>query len=141
MGEHLGECRFSDLRVQVGDILANGIVEPELAQLAQLHHSCCRETLGMRRYPKAMTRREALALGEIGIPERLLEDELALVRNCHHAARLLRHAHLEFEPARDVLERWSQPFLHHTGSISQLATIAFMPQRNNIVHSLRRVYR
>jgi hypothetical protein len=63
----------------------------------------------------AMARREALALDEVGAPERQLEDDAVLVRDGHQAARLLGGPHLELQPARDVVERSLQPFLHRGG--------------------------
>ena len=85
--------------------LADRIIELELALLAQLHDAGGREALRVRRDTEAMARRQALAFVQVGVAKRLVEHDAAAVGDGDHAAGLLGHPHLEFEPARDVVER------------------------------------
>ena len=89
-----------------------GIVEPQLALLAQLHDSGGGETLRMRRDPEAVARGELFAGGEIGVAERVFSDDLAAMRDSDDAAGLLRASQLEFDPVADVADRGLQPWFH-----------------------------
>jgi hypothetical protein len=114
VGKHLGQRCAGNPGVEVLDVLPDRVVELELTLLAQLHHAGSGEALGVRCDAKAMPRGKRYAPGQIGVTERLLEDDPVLVRDDDHAARLLRHPHLEIDPARDVVESRLEPFLHWT---------------------------
>ena len=88
------------------------VVELELALLAQLHDAGGGEALRMRGDAEAVARRERFAGVEIGGAEGALQHDLAAMRDRDDAARLLRGLHLEFEPARDVVERGGEPAVH-----------------------------
>jgi len=98
--------------MQAADILADGIVEPELALLTQLHHAGRSKALGVRGDAEAMARRQLLAGIEIGEAEGVLGNDLAAVDESHHDAGLLEGALLEFNPGADVVDRGSQPIVH-----------------------------
>ncbi len=68
----------------------------------------------MRGDAEPVARRQRRAAVEIGMPEGLFEDELAPVGDGDDAARLLRLAQLKLDPARDVVERRRQPFVHRS---------------------------
>ncbi len=93
-------------------MLADGVVEPDLALLAQLHDAGGGEALGVRGDAEAVARGELLAGIEIGEAERMLGDDLAAVSECDEDAWLLDCRQLEFDPGADVVDRGSQPRVH-----------------------------
>ncbi|MGY4428991.1 hypothetical protein ACVWWO_001468 [Bradyrhizobium sp. F1.13.1] len=110
--QHLRNRRFRDARMQAGDILANGIVEPELALLAQLHDAGRGKALRVRGDAETVARGELLAGVEIGEAERVLGDDFAAMGECDDDAGLLDCGVLEFDPGADVVDRGSQPIVH-----------------------------
>ncbi|MET4444749.1 hypothetical protein ABIB75_003026 [Bradyrhizobium sp. GM2.2] len=110
--EHLRNRRFGDARMQAGDMLADGIVEPELALLAQLHDAGRGKALRVRGDAEAVARGELLAGVEIGEAERMLGNHLAAMDEGDHDARLLDCGVLEFDPGANVVDRGSQPLVH-----------------------------
>ena len=85
-------------RMQTLHVLANRVVQAQLAGLAQLHDAGSGETLGMRGDAKAVARRERLAGQQIGRPECSLEGDLVTLHDERNATGLPRQPHLEFEP-------------------------------------------
>jgi hypothetical protein len=70
--------------MQTLDVLANRVVQAQLAGFAQFHNAGSGETLGMRGYSKTVARGEWLARCQIGRPERSLEGNLvALHDDCY----------------------------------------------------------
>ena len=134
--EDLAERGAGNPRVQALDVVSDRIVELELTLLAQLHDAGGGVALGVRGDAKAMARREGGALGQIGVAERLLQDDPVLVRDGDHAARLLGHAHLEVHPARDVVEGRGEPFLHGTDP-DRRQIAGLMPRAHPVVHGNR----
>lgn len=110
--EHLGNRGLGHARMQVAHILADGIVEPELALLAQLHDAGRGKALRVRGDAEAVARSELLASVEIGKAERMLGDDLAAMNKRDHDAGLLEGRLLEFDPGADVVDRGSQPRVH-----------------------------
>ncbi len=110
--QHLCDRRLGNARMQAADMLADGIVEPELALLAQLHDAGCGEALGMGGDPEEMARGELLAGVEIGETEGMLGDDLAAMDEGDDEAGLLDGRQLEFDPGADVVDRGSQPRVH-----------------------------
>ena len=110
--EKLRDGGFGDLRMQALHILPDRIVQPQLALLPQLHDSGRGETLGMRSDPEAVARGQLFAGGEIGLAERIFGDHLAAMGNGDDAARPLRGAQLEFDPAAQISERGLHPWFH-----------------------------
>src|SRR5258707_11564631 len=98
--------------MQAADILADRVVEPNLALLAQLHDAGRGKALRMRGDAEAMARGELLAGVEIGEAERMFGDDFAAMDECDDDARLLKCRLLEFDPGADVVERGSQPIVH-----------------------------
>jgi hypothetical protein len=112
MGKKLRDRGFRDLRMQVLHILADRVIQPQLASLAQLHDSGRGKTLGMRCDPKAVARGQLFAGDEVGRPEGVFGNDLAAMRDRDDAAGLLRGPQLKFDPAADVVCRELQPRLH-----------------------------
>src|SRR3954452_5388275 len=103
--KQLRDRHARDRRMQTIDVVAGRIVELELPLLTQLHDARGGEALGMRRDAEAVSRGERFAAVEIGMTEGVFEHDLVTTRDRDDAAWLLRGLHLEFEPARDVVER------------------------------------
>ncbi len=59
-----------------------------------------------------MARRQLFAGIEIGGAERAFEHDLVAMGDRDDAAGLLGSLHLEFDPARDVVERGFEPAVH-----------------------------
>lgn len=110
--EYLGDRGLGDTRMQAADILADGIIEPDLALLAQPHDAGGGKALRVRGDAEAVARCELLAGVEIGKPERMLGDDLAAMDKRDDHARLLDCRQLEFDPGADVVDRGSQPRVH-----------------------------
>lgn len=110
--QHLRNRRLSDARMQAADILADRVVEPDLALLAQLHDAGRSKTLGVRSDSEAVARGQLLAGVEIGEAEGMLGDDRAAMGECDDDARLLECRLLEFDPGADVVDRGSQPRVH-----------------------------
>ena len=110
--EHMGNRGLGHARMQAADILADGIVEAELALLAQLHNAGRGKALRVRGNAEAVARSELLASVEIGKPKCMLGDDLAAMDECDHDAGLLDGRLLEFDPGADVVDRGSQPRVH-----------------------------
>ena len=110
--EHLRDRRLGDARMQAADILADRIVEPELALLAQLHDAGRGKALRVRGDAEAVARGQLLAGVEIGEAECMLGDDLAAMGEGDDDAGLLECRLLEFDPGADVVDRGSQPIVH-----------------------------
>src|SRR6185437_2679412 len=93
--EELSDRRLGDRLVQVADMLADGIVEPQPALLAQLHDARGGEALRMRGDAEAVARRQRQVLHQIGMAESALEDNPAALGDGDGATRLPGLAHLE----------------------------------------------
>ena len=113
--EQLAQPHLGQRRVEPGYVRADLVVQTQRAALAQLHDSRGRERLGVRGDTNAMARRQRRAGGQVGAAESRLEDDLSPVRHRDHAARLLEQAHLEFDPARQVVQRRRKPVGHRAG--------------------------
>src|ERR1700722_8592649 len=111
MGENLPDRGPGDRRVQLAHIVADGIVELELALLTQLHRPRGGETFRVRGDAESMARSQLFASREIGGSESLLEQDLVLQRDRHRAARLTRGTKLQLDPGRNVIDRRAQPFV------------------------------
>src|SRR5205085_11920841 len=98
------------------DMPADRVVEMQMPGLAQLHDAGGGEAFRMRGDAEAVARRQRLASVEIGGAEGLFKDDLALVADRDDTTRLLGFPHLEFQPARDVVERRRQPFGHRVAA-------------------------
>src|SRR5690242_5395398 len=96
--KELADRRFADLRMQTLHVLANRVVQAQLAAFAQLHDAGSGETLGMRGDAETVARSERLARGQIGRPECSLEGDLVALHDERDAAGLPGQPHLEFEP-------------------------------------------
>jgi hypothetical protein len=59
-----------------------------------------------------VARGQLFAGGEIGMPECVLGDELAAVRDGDDAPRLLRRTYLKSDPITNVSDRGLQPRFH-----------------------------
>src|SRR6202000_3023922 len=112
MRQKLRNGRLRNLLVQVLSVLSARITQSQFAPFAQLHDSGRSKTLGMRRDPKPVTRRQLLAGVEIGVPESVLGDHLAPMGDRNAAAGLLRGPQLKFDPAAGVVHRVWQPWFH-----------------------------
>lgn len=107
MGEQLCDRRLGNARMQVADILADGVVEPQLALLAQFQDAGGGEALGVRGDAKAVPRRQLFAGVEIGKAEGMLGDDFAAMGDRDDEARLLRSDQLKLDPRADVVDRGS----------------------------------
>src|SRR3569833_4187844 len=103
MREDLRERACADLRMQALHVSRDGIVELQLAALAQAHEACGREGLAVGGYAETVAGRELLACIEIGLAECGLGDDLAAVGDRDDATRLLRRLDLECEPVDRVV--------------------------------------
>jgi len=86
--QQLRDRGLRDLRMQPLDVKPCGIVEPQFALLAQLHDSGRRKTLGMRRDPEPVARRELFAGRKIGLAEGEFRNDLAAMGDGRDAAGL-----------------------------------------------------
>src|SRR5262249_1203692 len=105
-------------RVRPIPVIARRIVKLELALLAQLHDASGSEALRMRSDAEAVARRQRFASVEIGEAEGALQHDLAAMRDCDDATRLLRGLHLKIDPARDVVKRGGEPAVHRSAPLS-----------------------
>ncbi|MGY3276418.1 hypothetical protein ACVJ5M_004015 [Bradyrhizobium sp. S3.7.6] len=110
--EHLRNRRLGDARMQAADMLADRVVEPQLALVAQLHDAGGGEALRMRGDTAAVARGEFFAGVEIGKTKGVLGDDFAAMGKCDDDAGLLECRLLEFDPGADVVDRGSQPRIH-----------------------------
>ena len=118
VGQELRDRRSGDVGVQARNVLAGRVIQPQAPLLAQLHDGGGGEGLGVGGDAEAMARRQLRAGREIGVAERGVEHDLALVGDGDGAAGLIRQAHLVGEPLRDVGERRREPgggFAHRVG--------------------------
>ena len=102
--EKLRDGRARDRRMQAVDIIAGRIVELELALLAQLHDAGGGEAFGMRGDAEAMARGQLFAGREIGVPNARSNTTLPRCAIATMQPGCCEALHLEFEPARDVVE-------------------------------------
>ena len=111
----------ADPRIQTIDVIADRVVELELAPLAQLHQGRRGKTLRLGGDAEAMARRQRRSGRQVGVTERALEDDFSALRDRDHAARLARQPQLECKPVRDVVECAREPAVHGV----QLSVISF----------------
>jgi hypothetical protein len=104
--------RTRDGNVEAVDELPRHVVKLELCLLAKLQDFCCSEAPRVRGDAKAVAGGKRLASRQIGGAERMFKHDRSPMRDGDDSAWLLRHAHLEFDPARDVIERAAKPPIH-----------------------------
>jgi hypothetical protein len=98
--------------MQSRDVAPDRIVQPQPPLFPQLHDRSGGEALGVGRDPEAVARRQSLARGKFGMAEGLFQNHVGVEGDGHYAAGLGVVAHLEFEPARDVIDGGVQPLRH-----------------------------
>src|SRR5258708_36036282 len=95
--------------MEVPDESARGVVELELALLAQPHDAGGGEALRVRGDAEAVAGRQRHSAGEIGMAETLLEQDAPALGDRDRAARQLARPHLKLEPAGDIVESGAAP--------------------------------
>ena len=89
MGQEFADRRFRDLRMHLGHILTDWIVQAKLPLLAKLHKPGRDEAFGVRCDAKSMTGSELFFADDISVADGALEHDLISIRDRKDTAGLL----------------------------------------------------
>jgi len=110
--EQLCDGDAREVPVQPLDMATDGIVQRQAPAFAQQHDASGGEGFGVRGDAEAVARGQRFGARQVGGSKSLFQNDATLMGDGDGAAREFRLPHLEFDPARNVVERGLEPGVH-----------------------------